>query len=136
MRAKLRALFHFLLVLVGACALLWLGFIWLPSILIVIWILSVINVASWALLLLFWRPASDARNRRLARSSDHWIAGVCGGMAEFLDWQPGAVRACMVLSLLVATFGAILVYTVLAGVMPSPPPTRGGKFRLEDFRVQ
>ena len=70
---------------------------------------------------------------RLARSKDRRIAGVCGGIAEFLGWAPGTVRALYVLlSVASAAFPGIAVYLVLWWVMPPPP--RG--FELEDFRVQ
>jgi phage shock protein C len=137
---KLRPLVHVLLVIVGAFALLWLGLIWLPALFTVLWIMFVIVVAAGALLLLFRRPASrakaNANTHRLTRSRDQWIMGVCGGIAEFLGWQPGVVRGLWLLfSLLFVGIGGVLIYTILAFVMPSPP-TRGGKFRLEDFRVQ
>ena len=51
------------------------------------------------------------RNRR--------IAGVCGGIAEGLGWDPTTVRiAYVVLSLCSTTFPGILVYVVLWIAMP------------------
>ncbi len=45
------------------------------------------------------------------------IAGVCGGLAEWLDLDPSIVRLIFILMAL--TFGhGILVYLVLALVMP------------------
>ena len=56
---------------------------------------------------------------RLTRSNDRWIAGVCGGLAEFLGWSPGLVRTLyVVVSILSAAFPGILVYLVLWWVMP------------------
>lgn len=57
-------------------------------------------------------------NRRIRRSRDEqMIAGVCGGLAEWLDLDPSIVRLIFVLMAL--TFGhGILVYLVLALVMP------------------
>ena len=76
------------------------------------------------------------RNRqRLTRSTDRLLAGVCGGIAEFVGWRPGSVRLLWVLgSVLSAGAGGTVLYIVMARVMP--PPDRGGKFNLEDFRVQ
>ena len=72
---------------------------------------------------------------RLTRSHDRWLAGVCGGIAEFLGWRPAAVRMMWVLgSFLSVGLGGIVTYTILALVMP--PPDKRGKFRLDDFRVQ
>lgn len=72
---------------------------------------------------------------RLSRSSDRLLAGVCGGIAEFLGWSPTAVRVLYVVgSVVSAAFPGLLVYVVLWAVMPPPPPD--DRFRLEDFRVQ
>ena len=56
----------------------------------------------------------------LYRSRRHKIiAGVCGGIADWLGWSPGMVRLLYVLiSILSAAFPGILVYLVLWVVMP------------------
>lgn len=56
----------------------------------------------------------------LQRSRDERIiAGVCGGIAEWLGWRAGTVRFLYVLvSLLSAAFPGILVYIVLWILMP------------------
>lgn len=47
------------------------------------------------------------------------IAGVCGGLAQTLGWNPTTVRALYVLvSILSAAFPGILVYVILWIVMP------------------
>ena len=47
------------------------------------------------------------------------IAGVCGGLARWLGWDSTAVRILYVLvSALSAAFPGILVYVILAFVMP------------------
>jgi len=47
------------------------------------------------------------------------IAGVCGGIAESLGWDPTMVRiGYVVLSLCSTTFPGILVYVVLWIAMP------------------
>lgn len=47
------------------------------------------------------------------------IAGVCGGIAEWLGWDPTTVRIAYVLvSILSVAFPGILVYLVLWIVMP------------------
>jgi phage shock protein PspC (stress-responsive transcriptional regulator) len=47
------------------------------------------------------------------------IGGVCGGLAEWLDWDPTLVRVAFVLvSILSAAFPGILVYIVLWALMP------------------
>lgn len=47
------------------------------------------------------------------------IAGVCGGIAEWLGWDPTLVRLAFVLvSILSAAFPGIIVYIVLWLIMP------------------
>jgi phage shock protein C len=58
---------------------------------------------------------------RLKRSSDKIIAGVCGGLAEYFNWDPTWVRVGYVLiSVVSAAFPGILVYIILWIVMPPP----------------
>ena len=48
------------------------------------------------------------------------IAGVCGGIAEWLGWDATAVRVLYVLvSILSVAFPGIIVYLVLWLVMPT-----------------
>ncbi|MGE5351138.1 MAG: PspC domain-containing protein [Acidobacteriota bacterium] len=55
----------------------------------------------------------------LRRSSNKIIAGVCGGIAEWLGWDPTIVRIAYVLiSIFSAAFPGILVYIILWIVMP------------------
>ncbi len=57
--------------------------------------------------------------RRLRRSQDRVIAGVCGGIAEHMGWSRDRVRiGYVILSILSAAFPGILVYIVLWIVMP------------------
>lgn len=59
--------------------------------------------------------------KQLKRSRNSMIAGVCGGLAEWLKWDPTLVRAGYVLvSILSAAFPGILVYIILWIVMPPP----------------
>lgn len=49
------------------------------------------------------------------------IAGVCGGIAEWLGWSPTLVRILFVLiSILSVAFPGIIVYIILWIVMPNP----------------
>jgi len=56
----------------------------------------------------------------LKRSRDQRIiAGVCGGIAEWLGWSAGLTRVLFVLaSILSAAFPGIIVYLILWVVMP------------------
>ena len=56
------------------------------------------------------------------------IAGVCGGIAEWMGWDPTVVRlAYVLLSILSAGFPGILVYLVFWLVAPP-----GGRLRPPD----
>ncbi|HET9490937.1 MAG TPA: PspC domain-containing protein [Methylomirabilota bacterium] len=59
----------------------------------------------------------------LQRSRRHrMIAGVCGGLAEWLGWDPTLVRVLYVLvSILSAAFPGIVVYLLLWIIMPRAP---------------
>jgi len=64
--------------------------------------------------------------RRLTRSHDRQIAGVCAGIAEYLGWDKTAFRVVYLLvSILSAAFPGILVYLVLWFLMPPPEPKAG-----------
>jgi phage shock protein C len=61
-----------------------------------------------------------ATKNLLRRSRRHrMLAGVCGGLADWLGWDPTLVRILYVtVSLCSAAFPGILVYIVLWIVMP------------------
>ena len=62
----------------------------------------------------------ETQRRRLYRSrTDKKIAGVCGGLAVWLGWDPTVVRLGYVLvSIVSAAFPGILVYLVLWLITP------------------
>lgn len=56
----------------------------------------------------------------LTRSKDRVIAGVCGGLARTLGWDPTKVRIVyVVVSILSVAFPGILVYLALWILMPN-----------------
>ena len=59
----------------------------------------------------------------LYRSRDNkMIAGVCGGIAEWLGWTPTAVRiAYVIISVLSVGFPGTIAYIILWIVMPTEP---------------
>ncbi len=61
-----------------------------------------------------------ASNDKLYRSKDNkLIAGVCGGLAEWIGWDVSMVRLLYVLiSIFSAAFPGLIVYIVLWFVMP------------------
>ncbi len=57
--------------------------------------------------------------KRLQRSADSKIFGVCGGLGEYFDIDPTIIRIISLVALV--TFGTgLLLYLILALVMPKP----------------
>lgn len=56
---------------------------------------------------------------QLKRSTtDKMISGVCGGIAEYLGWDSTVVRILFVILTFLLWGGTILLYFILALVMP------------------
>ncbi len=70
--------------------------------------------------------ASPAPMRKLYRSrTDRKVAGVCGGIAEWLGWDATLVRVLYVATSLVSVaFPGMIVYAILWALMP-----KTGRFR-------
>ena len=62
----------------------------------------------------------------LYRSRRHrMLAGVCGGLADWLGWDPTMVRILyVVVSIVSAGFPGMLVYIILWIAMPEAPAER------------
>lgn len=59
-------------------------------------------------------------NKRLTRSQDRVLAGVCGGLAEYFELDPTLVRlGYVLLSIFSAGFPGILVYIICLLVIPN-----------------
>ena len=56
--------------------------------------------------------------KRLMRSNDRVWAGVCGGIAEYLDFDPVLVRIAYAFLTLFTAFSVLIFYFVLWIVMP------------------
>jgi len=77
-------------------------------------------------------PAASEDEMQLTKSTDRKIAGVCGGIAEWLGWSAASIRALFVIvSVFFLGIGGVLLYALLAWTMPPPR-----NFNLEDFRAQ
>lgn len=59
----------------------------------------------------------ENEKKRLTRSDNKMIGGVCAGIADYLNWDPTVVRVLYVLMIFFAGFG-ILLYFILWLVMP------------------
>lgn len=57
--------------------------------------------------------------KKLTKGAQKTLCGVCSGIAEYLDVDPTLVRvAYVVLSLFMAGFPGLLLYVILALIMP------------------
>ena len=62
---------------------------------------------------------TEGRSKLHRSSSNRIIAGVCGGIAGWLGWNPTTFRVLyVVVSILSVAFPGILVYLILWIVMP------------------
>ncbi len=60
--------------------------------------------------------------KKLYRSADRMIAGVCGGIAAYCEVDPTVVRiAYVMLTLFTAAFPGILLYIIMCVLMPNAP---------------
>jgi phage shock protein C len=58
--------------------------------------------------------------KKLHRSSNRILAGVCGGVAEYFGMDPTVIRiAYVVLSLFTAAFPGLLLYIIMMVLMPN-----------------
>ena len=78
------------------------------------------------------------RRRRLQRSADARIGGVCGGIAEYFDIDPTATRLLWVLLSIFpgAIICGVIAYVVAwfiipAAVVPAPPPPAPAQATVE-----
>ena len=99
-----------------------------PTALRIVWVLGTFFTAGFPGILLYlflWlmMPGPDAgavSSGTLALSRRHsMIAGVCGGLADWLGWDPGGIRVVYVVaSICSAAFPGTLVYIILWIMMP------------------
>ena len=60
-------------------------------------------------------------NKKLTKSTNKMIGGVCAGIAEYLGWDITVMRAIYAfLSVFSAGFPGLLLYIILCIVMPQP----------------
>ena len=58
--------------------------------------------------------------KKLYRSSNRILAGVCGGIAEYFDVDPTLIRVVyLILSLFSAGFPGLLLYIILMVLIPN-----------------
>jgi phage shock protein PspC (stress-responsive transcriptional regulator) len=60
-----------------------------------------------------------AVEKKLTRSTNKVLAGVCGGIAEYFEIDPTLVRICYAaLSIFTAAFPGVLLYIIMLILMP------------------
>jgi phage shock protein C len=58
--------------------------------------------------------------KKLTKSDSRWLAGVCGGIAEYFGIDKEIVRlAWLLLSIVTVAFPGIIMYAILSIIMPS-----------------
>lgn len=58
-------------------------------------------------------------DKKLVRSADKKIAGVCGGLAEYFGMDASIVRIVYLLATIFTAFAGVLIYIILMFVMPA-----------------
>ena len=57
--------------------------------------------------------------KKLTRSSDKKLYGVCAGIAEYMDWDVSVLRLlCIVLTICTGIMPGIVIYLLFALIMP------------------
>ena len=56
--------------------------------------------------------------KKLRRSNDKMIAGVCAGLAHYFDLDPTVIRIVYVLLSIFTAFAGVLVYLIFWLIMP------------------
>ena len=65
-------------------------------------------------------------NKKLTRSANKMLAGVCGGIAEYFDIDPTLIRVCYAaLSVFSAAFPGLILYIILMLIMPEKEKNDG-----------
>ena len=58
-------------------------------------------------------------DKKLVRSANKKIAGVCGGLAEYFGMDASVVRIIWLLATIFTAFAGVLIYIILILVMPA-----------------
>jgi len=86
-----------------------------------------VGIVVLGILLIVWaqsgkRFKAPEKGRKLYRlRSDKWVAGVLGGLAEYFDIDATLLRLAFIGLLILGAEGIVLVYIVLAIVVPQEP---------------
>ncbi|MDD3038198.1 PspC domain-containing protein [Bacteroides sp.] len=71
-------------------------------------------------------------NKKLTRSSNRMIAGVCSGIAEYFGWDITLLRIVYILATFFTAFAGVIIYVILWIVMPEKRPSEGYEDRMNE----
>ena len=75
-------------------------------------------------------------DKKLVRSNDRMLAGVCGGIAEYLNIDPVIVRFVFALAtLLTLGWAGVVAYIILALVMPDRQKPAGAYNAFDEEEI-
>ena len=69
--------------------------------------------------------------KRLVRSKNSKIAGVCAGVADYFGWNVGFVRLLWLVLAIAGVGAPVLFYLILAFIMPMEGSREGYAERME-----
>ena len=68
--------------------------------------------------------------KKLTRSSNRMIAGVCAGIAEYFGWDPTLLRIVYILAKFFTDFAGVIIYIILWIVVPGKRSSDGYEDRM------
>ena len=71
-------------------------------------------------------------NKKLTRSNNRMLAGVCAGLADYFGWDVTVVRIIYSFAPVFTAFSGIIVYIILWIVMPEKKYRDGYEDRMND----
>lgn len=71
-------------------------------------------------------------NKKLTRSNNRMLAGVCAGLADYFGWDVTVLRIVYVLATIFTAFSGTIVYLILWIVMPEKKYSEGYEDRMND----
>ena len=71
-------------------------------------------------------------NKKLTRSNNRMLAGVCAGLADYFGWDVTVVRIIYSFATVFTAFSGIIVYIILWIVMPEKKYRDGYEDRMND----
>ena len=75
---------------------------------------------------------TEMENKKLTRSNNRMLAGVCAGLADYFGWDVTIVRIIYSFATVFTAFSGIIVYIILWIVMPEKKYRDGYEDRMND----